>query len=847
MLSLARLLAVSVLFAVSLNVTATMPIPDSDTIQMRDAWAISGIGQYGRTPVHTDAIERLIIDDRWEAPQAEGDSITLPDGTDTPWERIQANDEGWFEHAALRGGYVYWEVRLTAPRVMMLHALGDSSVYVNGRLRGGDPYQTGFVRLPVSLQAGRNGFLFVCGRGRLRAELILPSGNVFFNPGDRTLPSLLRDEPGPVCGGLPVCNATADPQTDLILRTTGGPGLPTYETPVPRIEPFTTRKVVFWTGGAIPGDIDECEITVDLIRRITGQADVLVDRTGVGLEVTSARSRHRRTFISDVDGSVQYFAVTPCQPQPFVSHGDRPGLVMTLHGAGVEAAEQAAVYAPKSWAHVVAPTNRRPFGFDWEDWGRLDYQEVFARAIQLYDPDPSRVYLTGHSMGGHGTWQIGATLPDAFAAIGPSAGWISFWSYNGAAEFDSDGALTIASVLRRAVSESDTLALLRNYLHYGIYILHGEKDDNVPASEAHDMVGCLSPYHSDFKFHEEPGAGHWWGNQCCDWPPMFAYFEQHARPTNRETHHVEFVTMDPASSSTSRWVTINSQFHPLQASHVTADYIPTDSQYRINTENIATLAIDPVHPEHGRDYTVALDNQQPISIAGNDTTQARRLWFARDRDSRMWSLLTEGPSLENKGAHRGGQFKSAFRNHMVFVYGTGGMIDENAWAREKARYDAETFWYRGNGSVDVIPDTEFTTGEYKDRNVILYGHADMNSAWGSLLADSPVQARRNRLLVGQQVIDDRDDILCLFIRPRTDSVTASVGVVCGTGTRGMRVADRLPYFVSGIGYPDCIVMSTDVLLKGVDAVMVAGFFGNDWTVGHGDFAWNRPLLPPMSQ
>ena len=23
-------------------------------------------------------------------------------------------------------------------------------------------------------------------------------------------------------------------------------------------------------------------------------------------------------------------------------------------------------------AEVVAPTNRRPFGFDWQDWGRLD-------------------------------------------------------------------------------------------------------------------------------------------------------------------------------------------------------------------------------------------------------------------------------------------------------------------------------------------------------------------------------------------------------------------------------------------------------------------------------------------
>ena len=43
-----------------------------------------------------------------------------------------------------------------------------------------------------------------------------------------------------------------------------------------------------------------------------------------------------------------------------------------------------------------------------------------------------RTYLTGHSMGGHGTWHLGVTFPDRFAAIAPGRGWISMWSYAGA-------------------------------------------------------------------------------------------------------------------------------------------------------------------------------------------------------------------------------------------------------------------------------------------------------------------------------------------------------------------------------------------------------------------------------
>ena len=93
---------------------------------------------------------------------------------------------------------------------------------------------------------------------------------------------------------------------------------------------------------------------------------------------------------------------------------------------------QSASYAPKTWGHVVAPTNRRPYGFNWEEWGRLDALEVLDIVKERYNIDENRIYLTGHSMGGHGVWHIGSLFPDRFAAIGPSAGWISFWTYRSA-------------------------------------------------------------------------------------------------------------------------------------------------------------------------------------------------------------------------------------------------------------------------------------------------------------------------------------------------------------------------------------------------------------------------------
>ena len=72
---------------------------------------------------------------------------------------------------------------------------------------------------------------------------------------------------------------------------------------------------------------------------------------------------------------------------------------------------------PDAW--IVAPTNRRRYGFDWQDWGRLDALEALDW-MSTPEIDPDRIYLTGHSMGGHGTWYLGALYAHRFAAIAPS-------------------------------------------------------------------------------------------------------------------------------------------------------------------------------------------------------------------------------------------------------------------------------------------------------------------------------------------------------------------------------------------------------------------------------------------
>ena len=173
---------------------------------------------------------------------------------------------------------------------------------------------------------------------------------------------------------------------------------------------------------------------------------------------------------------------------------------------------------------------------------------------------------------------------------------------------------------------------------------------------------------------------------------------------------------------------------------------------------------------------------------------------------------------------------------MIFVYGTSGTLQENDWSYRKAKLDVEAFWYRGNGTVDIISDKAFDPRAEPDRSVIVYGNTDCNSAWKTVLSGSPIAVRRDSVRVGERMTGG-DDLAVVFLRPRPRSSIAHVGVIAGTGAAGMRLLDRLPVFIAGVAYPDWVVMDSTTLVKGVDGVRSAGFFGNDWSMERAQAAW----------
>lgn len=806
-------------------------------VLMQKVLVIRSVGRAGRSPIHTDSLEAQIVSGQWHAPAA-GETIVSADETVRTWENATAEKDGNLS-AASRAGYVYWPVVSPTQKVMILEAAGHNLVYADGHLRTGDPYSTGYVQIPVLLQPGTNDFLFQCSRGRLKARLTTPTGPLMIAPGDRTLPDLVIGEKEPVWCAVVLLNTTTNfAQVSLRALSRGSPEQ------LQEIPPLGVGKAGFLLYPPKLPASGDCSFAVEAALR-SGNQKVRIE-SPVSLRVRRPDQTCKRTFVSSIDDSVQYYAVNPASSQT------ANALFLSLHGASVEAIGQADAYSPKRWGPIVCPTNRRPYGFDWEEWGQWDAFEVLALAQARYHPDQSRIYLTGHSMGGHGTWQLGALFPDRFAAIGPSAGWISFGTYanNNSLQATNE----VGQMLRRAAAASDTLLMATNYLQEGVYIIHGSDDDNVPVTEARHMVKVLSEFHHDFVYHEQPKVGHWWdasdepGADCVDWAPLFDFFAHHVIPTDASVRRIQFVTVNPAVSARSHWVTVIAQEHPLQPSSVDLQCDPGKRRIVGVTANIARLQLALPLLKPGPPFSLELDGQKIEDMSWPDVRPGAGASLVVSRQENRWQILNSIPPSD-KNPLRSGPFRQAFRNHMVFVYGTQGTSAENAWALEKARYDAETFWYRGNATVKLMSDRAYLeefaqagkhsrNGKTEVNNVILYGNADGNAAWSVLLSSSPIQVRRNEVTVGTHVFSG-DNLACLFLQPNPRDDRALVGVVSGSGPTGLRLTERMPYFLSGAGFPDCLVAGPELLTKGVAGVRAAGFFGMDWQVSSGEFAWQE--------
>jgi predicted peptidase len=187
-------------------------------------------------------------------------------------------------------------------------------------------------------------------------------------------------------------------------------------------------------------------------------------------------------------------------------------LILFLHGAGERGTNvwKVATHGPPK---NVTSSPDFPFIIvspqcpEDEIWSNDTLLALLDEVTRKYAVDTSRVYLTGLSMGGYGTWQLGLTHPERFAAMVPICG----------------GGELITVLLAKG-EKAKALKTL------GIWAFHGGKDPVVPLEESRRMVELVKKAGvQDVSLKVYPEAGHDSWTETYKNPELYDWLLKHKR------------------------------------------------------------------------------------------------------------------------------------------------------------------------------------------------------------------------------------------------------------------------------------------------------------------------------
>ncbi len=742
---------------------------------------------------------------------------------------LDAISQHWGWAGIISSTYAFGEIFLKEDMRALAVAEGISVFYHNGEPHIGDVYRHGYVRVPLLLRKGRNRFLLRIGRAYEDYQFvfrILPAdAPAVILEKDAFFPSLYEGKHGNFPAALPVANTLPEWLNGASLSW-GDDDL--------------IRKASMTLPPLPPLGIVKFPITVQILRnpnstkiqKRKATVPVQVEWKGekysaeVTIPVGSPREMRRETFVSRIDGSVGKYGIL--YPQPF-DPTKSYALIFALHGAGVDEG-LAGSYQPKDWAFVISPLNRRPFGFDWQDWGRLDALEVLDLSLQKYPIDANRVYLTGHSMGGQGTWHIGIHHADRFAAIAPSAGWMSFHYYIPLflrkSHLFSPPALL--HILEKAMREIQTPAFVQNLSNSAVFAIQGEKDESVPAVHPRSMVGMLRSLGIETYYAEFPNQGHWFDLpetpyvDCVDFPDLMSFFRMKVRePFPRK---VLFATSNPSLNPRLYWVEIRGLEHLYEDGFVEAEIL-SNSRLKVQTNNIAefSLHLGEFLPEgegfillDGKEFAMRIRPDAPVSFHWT-----RDGW---QEGKRPIDGMTKTPEIY-------GPVKQAFYQPFVLIYGTRGSAQHTFHLLQRAVHFANTWWWRASGFTRIVADKEVTPEMREKYNLVLFGGPETNWLTAELMPHLPIRLQKRYVMVGEKIYPGNDFSLQI-IYPNPQNPKKFVVIFGGQSEQASDLsAPDFGILFSGSGVPDFLLYQVEKVKQyGWAGVTAAGFFDSNWAL-----------------
>nr|MBO2487749.1 hypothetical protein [Gammaproteobacteria bacterium] len=474
-----------------------------------------------------------------------------------------------------------------------------------------------------------------------------------------------------------------------------------------------------------------------------------------------------RIFYTDeTDGSTQF-----CRahlPSDY-SSAQRWPLIASLHGYNGANPEYIGWWSVDERHHRVADARPvivlQPHGRGNAQYigiGERDVLRCIAEAKRMFSVDDDRVYLTGESMGGHGTWWIASRHPDLFAAAAPVFGGWDFRVTNVSGPSMTSAPRTPLEAF--SLERSSSFAQAENLLHVPLLVIHGDADATVSVENSRHAVKLLQRWGYDVKYHEMPGWDHEDLGQdiaITDW------LLRHKRVSLPRTVRLRSPDLEGASAY---WFSVRTFENPAEIIRVDAEVLQP-GVVRVDTSNVASFALELPAAFRASNGTLKViwNGEEHKFAAGHGTVE----------------LSTAPRSRLYKRAGMEGPLSAVINTPFALVVGT---ISPDARMREIIQAQAERFiqsWKSWQHQpIRVFKDTQVSRAEQQSYSLILLGGARENAVTKRLAGKLPFSASETVITVDDRPFPVRDAVLqAIYPSPVVDN--RYVYVVMPTSADGM--------------------------------------------------------------
>jgi dienelactone hydrolase len=442
-----------------------------------------------------------------------------------------------------------------------------------------------------------------------------------------------------------------------------------------------------------------------------------------------------------------------------------------------------------------------------------DVLRAIAEARRLFNVDENRIYLSGESMGGWGTWNVSTRHPELFAAIAPVHGGVDYHS-----QLSEEELARLSPLERFQREKQSSWSMADSLLNTPIFVTHGDMDAAVKVEWSRWGVKLLQRWGYDVRYHEYPGKAH----EALTTNNGFmniAWLLEHQREPNPRKVRIRSAELRNAGAW---WARVRQSANPLAFMQVDAEVLDRNL-VRLDTDNVLDIELTP--------SAALVDASKPVSVVWNGVAQDVR---ANDGVLRLTAANYKPASLHKTPLLPGASSDFLMTPFAVVIGTSSKDPDMVALCQEKAQrfIDAWKDWQKMPPRVFL--DSEIGDADMARYSLILIGGPDANRVSAKLAAKLPLRLSADAIRIDGKDFKVRDAAVQM-IYPHPLNSARYVWMFAGTSTNGMYFAEASPLRTYDWDYVivDGHIPAHKQAATAEQTRVVSGTFDYNWRISNG--------------